>query len=105
MSSRTWIVFLVIALLATNAFWIIQTFDAGISYTYQEASLDTASRKARAAIAISNLGILGLPKSQALEKLKRLEGDYSIFEKSDGCIYVSEICIYSDETGLIQGVR
>jgi len=105
MSSRTWIVLLVIALLSTNAFWIIQTLDAGMSYTYQQASLDTASEKVEAAIVISNLGIIGLSKSEALEKLKALEGDYSIFEKSDGCIYVSEICVYSDEAGLIQGVR
>ena len=105
MTPRTWIVLLVVALLGSNLFWLIQTLDAGISYTYQEASLDTAENIAKAAVAVANLDLIGLPLDQAFERVQSLEATFSVFEKSDGCIYVSEVCIYANESGIVQGVK
>lgn len=105
MIPRAWITLLVLALIGSNVFWLIKILDAGISYTYQGASLDSALETAKAAVAIANLDLIGLPKEQAFERAKSLEGTFSVFDKSDGCIYVSEVCILAGESGVIREVR
>jgi hypothetical protein len=106
MSLKTWIVILLIALIGSNVFWLIQMFDAGISYTYLDSSLDTAERRSEAAIEIANMNLVGVTQEEALAQLKALEPQISVFWKEqENCIYAAGVCVFINSAGNVQEVK
>ncbi len=106
MSLKTWIVILLLALIGSNVFWLIQMLDAGISYTYLHSSLDTAERTSEAAIEIAKMNLVGVAQEEALEQLRALEPQISVFWKEqESCIYAAEVCVFINPAGNVQEVK
>jgi hypothetical protein len=106
MSLKTWIVILLLALIGSNVYWLIQMLDAGISYTYLHSSLDMAEQTSEAAIEIANMNLIGLTQAEALAQLTALEPQISVFWKAEEhCIYAAEVCVFVNSAGNVQGVK
>lgn len=95
MKSRIWIIILIVLLLGSNAYWIYNTIDFGLSYTYLEASAEHASKRAEQAIQVANLNLIGLDADEAQALLHSDAYDLETFEK-EGCLWVGGICLRLD---------
>ncbi|CAA0091441.1 Uncharacterised protein [Halioglobus japonicus] len=101
MSSKKWIVLLALLLLGSNAYWLIHVIDGGISYTYLESDRDLAESSAIAVTALANLNLIGLSKDEALAKIESLEKETPFYKSVDSCIYLAQICVKIDSTGMV----
>ena len=99
------IIVLAVLLVGSNLYWLYQMVDIGISNTYREASFDTLRSSYDAAIGLVNLNLVGLSADEALAKISAAEVSSAVFEKSDGCIYVSEVCVQLDKSRTVIEVR
>lgn len=102
MSAKYWIVALVGLLLLTNAFWFYAIVDQGISYTYLEASYDSASNSLAETRRLANLNLIG----RGADEVKTLVGEslsgFEPFEK-EGCLYVGQVCLRLDDDRVVVG--
>lgn len=95
MKSRTWIIVLILLLLVSNAYWVYNTIDFGVSYTYLEASAEHASKRAEQAMQLANLNLIGLDADEAQALLRNDVVGLEAFEK-EGCMWVGGICLRLD---------
>lgn len=104
MNSRTWIILLVVLLISSNAFWLYRGIDFGISYTYLEASLDDASRRAEQATRLANLNLIGLSADEVQMRIESAVSGAELFEK-DGCLIADGICLKLDDDRVVVGIE
>ena len=103
MSSRAWIIFLVILLIGSNAYLVYNTIDFGVSHTYLEASMEDASKRAEQAVRLANLNLIGLDIAQARRLIGKDVYDLEPFEK-EGCLWVGQICLKLDDENRIVSI-
>lgn len=87
-TSKTSFIVLLVALIGSNAFWLYQSVDAGISYSYMEASATECQRMLRVAVAV--IPVIADPESSKADVInvaEEISGTDS-FEK-DGLVWVS----------------
>jgi len=91
---------LLLALVGSNAFWVYQSIDFGISYTYMEASATDCHKMLRVAVAV--IPIVADPNSGKLETVKAAEkaADAKSFEK-DGLVWIDGLGLGFNELGRV----
>lgn len=99
-----WIAFLVLALAASNGYWIYKTVDNAVTVHYIEDSVNLTARTLEQAIRVANLNVVGISAEEALERLNPDINGLEPFEK-EGCICAGQICLELDETRTVTGVR
>jgi len=99
------IIVLAVLLVGSNLYWFYRMMDIGISNTYREASFDTLRNSYDAAIGLANLNLIGMSADEAIETVFEAEVSEAAFEKSDGCLYVSEVCLQLDESRTVIEIR
>ena len=102
MSPKFWIVVLIALLVGSNAYWLVQAIDTGITMTYREASYDSTAKSYDQTIRLANLDLLGLSADEALAKIGVDSYGSEPFEK-DGCIYAAQVCVRLDESRTVVG--
>jgi hypothetical protein len=70
-------------LLATNAFWLYSAIDAGVTYTYQQVSLEEKSKAVEKLGALVVKGGQQYTKKDLLHILRQLNRDAFIVEEED----------------------
>jgi len=103
MKCRYWIILLVIALVSSNAYWMMTTLDSGITLTYQESSLELTQKMHEQTLRLANLELIGLGADEALEKIGKDVYGLQPFEK-EGCINAGNICVRLDENRKVVGI-
>jgi hypothetical protein len=97
--SRITIVLLVLALVASNAWWAYRVLDAGITHTYMRASFDTTSETLTQALAILQVVAKpGATRSQVLAAAKLPNDPVGPFEK-EGYVWVGQLGLQFNEQG------
>ena len=104
MVRRIVIPFLVLALVATNAYWFYVAVDAGVTNMYSDASLFTSRKVAEQAIVLANLGLVGETAERAVEAIGLDVYGLEPFEK-EGCIYAGGICLVLDAERRVNAIR
>ena len=100
MKSKSWIVLLLISLLASNLFWFFQLLDAGLTATYQNASYETMQKDFQQLLILSNKSVVG----QSAEDVVRLIGKDVYGSEpfiKDGCLVVSQLCLRLDSNNQV----
>ena len=92
MKTKLTIIFLVLGLVGTNAYWMFVVLDQGITQTYTEASFETAQKQYEQTVVLSNLQLIGLSSEKAIEKIGKDVYGLDPFEK-EGCIWAGEVCL------------
>ena len=95
MKSKSWIVLLLITLLASNLFWFFQLLDAGVTATYQDASYEAMRKDFQQLLILSNRNVIG----KSAEEIVRLIGKDVYGSEpfvKDGCLVVSQMCLRLD---------
>lgn len=93
------IIGLVVALILSNAWWLYKSIDFGVTYTYQQASLEYKSEALTQALAL--LPIVSDPKSSRelmIQTALSGRGRSEIFEK-DGYVWVGRLGLKFDKNG------
>ena len=103
MKPRHWIIFLVIALVSSNAYWMMTALDSGITLTYQESSLELARKMHEQTLRLANLELIGLGADDALAKIGKDVYGLDPFEK-EGCINAGNVCVQLDENRRVVGI-
>lgn len=96
-SHKTIIIVLLFTLIGSNAFWLYQSIDSGISYTYMEASASDCQRTLGVAIAV--IPIIADPnsdKSAVVLAVKKVS-DVESFEK-DGLVWIGGLGLGFDDS-------
>jgi len=96
-TSKRSFIFLLIALLGSNAYWLYQSIDDGISYSYMEASATDCQRMLRVAVAV--IPVVADPESTKADVISAAEefSGAESFEK-DGLIWISGLGLGFDES-------
>jgi len=91
---------LLLALVGSNAFWVYQSIDFGISYTYMEASATGCHRMLRVAVAV--IPTIADPESGKLETVRAAEkaANADSFEK-DGLVWIDGLGLGFNESGRV----
>jgi hypothetical protein len=97
-SSTKVILGLSLALLGTNVFWAYRLFDAGISYTYQQASLEDAQQALAQSVAVVRTLTPAGNRSQIISAAQSAWASGEPFEK-DGFLWVGRIGLRFDDAG------
>jgi hypothetical protein len=72
-----------IALVITNSFWLYKAIDAGVTYTYQQVSLDEKSKAVKLLGALLVKGGQQYTKKDVLYILRQLNKDAFIVEEEN----------------------
>jgi hypothetical protein len=96
---------LAVALFATNAWWAYRLLDAGVSYTYQGASLEENQQALSQALAIIKvLGANNASRDRIVQAAQNAWPSTEPFEK-DGYLWVGRLGLRFNETGhLVEAV-
>ena len=99
------ILLLVVALFGTNIWWAFRMFDAGISYTYQGASLEQNEQALAQSLAIINtLGSSNSSRSQVIKAAQEAWPSTEPFEK-EGYLWVGRLGLRFNAAGqLVEAV-
>jgi hypothetical protein len=93
------VVALIVALVATNAFWLYKTVDSGVSYSYSNDSYQGARSTASQALAILPVvARSGSSQSEVVAAAANAGGGADPFEK-DGYTWVGHIGLKFDADG------
>jgi len=103
MKSSYWITILLIALVTSNAYWMMLSLDSGITQTYQESSLELAHKMYEQTLRLANLELTGLGADEALTKIGKDVYGLDPFEK-EGCIYAGNVCVRLNEDRKVVGI-
>ena len=101
---KYWILSLVAALIITNGYWLYNAVDNGVSYTYLEASFDSATKSLEQTTRIANLNVIGKTADEILKLLNPNVYGLEPFEK-EGCIYAAQVCLKLDEARIVVSVE
>lgn len=102
MTAKYWIVALVLLLLLTNAFWFYAIIDQGISFTYLEASRDSATQDLAETRRLANLDLIGRGADEAKALVGESLSGFEPFEK-EGCLYVDQVCLRLSDERIVIG--
>ena len=96
---------LAITLVVTNAWWTYRLLDAGVSYTYQGASLEENQQALSQALAIIKvLGTNNASREQIVQAAQAAWPSTEPFEK-DGYLWVGRLGLRFDQAGqLVEAV-
>jgi len=101
---KRWIVFLLLALVISNGYWLYKMLDTTITLKYAVDSYKSTEKALEQAIRVANLNVVGITAEDALEQLSPTVNGLTPFEK-EGCINVTQICLELDEYRMVTGVR
>jgi predicted metal-dependent TIM-barrel fold hydrolase len=104
MNSRSWVIVLAILLIGSNAYWLYNTVDFGITHSYLEASYEHEQKRAAQAIYLANLNLVGMHADAAKSRIGKDVSGLDSFEK-EGCLYVGGICLRLDDNRLVVSVE
>lgn len=99
------ITLLVLVLIASNAWWAYRVLDAGVSYTYQGASLEESQQALSQALAVIKASSNpGATRTQVIEAAQKAWSSGEPFEK-EGYLWVGRLGLRFDRQGhLIEAV-
>lgn len=98
------IVLLSVALVGSNIWWAYGALDAGITYTYQQDSLQKSQEALKQALAVIKASAQGAKKGAVLAAaISNAEGATEPFEKG-GYIWVGSIGLRFSQGGHLQEV-
>lgn len=103
MKSNLAIVFLVITLIGTNAYWFAMVLDQGITQTYMASSLEMSKKQYEQSVVLFNLGLIGLSSEEAVNRIRKDVYDLEPFIK-EGCIWAGQVCL-SLENDRVTGIN
>ena len=88
---------LMVALIGSNAFWLYMSADAGVSYSYMEASATENQRMLRVAVAV--IPVIANPDSSKADVINAAEefSGTDSFEK-DGLVWIGGLGLGFDES-------
>ena len=90
---------LAVALVASNAWWAYKVLDAGVTLTYQKASLEEAQQALSQALAIIKVsGSSNVTRAQIVEAAQKAWPSGEPFEK-DGYLWVGRLGLRFDKSG------
>ncbi|WP_299597597.1 hypothetical protein [uncultured Microbulbifer sp.] len=99
---------LIMLLVLSNIGWFVAyafaKLDHGITLTYQAASDDTSQKMLDQAIIVANKNLVGVPLSEAIEKIGQDTYGSQPFVK-DGCLYAGGLCLEISSAEVIGKVR
>ena len=91
-------------LVGSNAWWMYQCIDRGVTNTYQEQERYETANRVVALSAIAGGALAGKPKAEVAALLKRLFPEHEPFEK-DGSLHTIWVSLPLSATGLVTGVE
>ena len=94
---------LVVLLLGSNAFWILRSYEDSISITYLGERLDSTVQNFEHAVALANLNLIGVSSGEAKQLIGTSDPGLDLRE-IDECLYAGDICIKTDENGIVTSV-
>lgn len=101
---KIFMIFLILALVATNGYWILKTVDQAVTLHYAASSSNTSERQLKQAMHIANLRVIGMSADEVL-KLSNLSLDgIPPFEK-EGCVNVGLICLELNDARYVISAR
>ena len=91
------------ALVISNGYWAYSSLDRGVTFTYQQVTLESYRDTARAAVAIFPHAVsAGATRESILAEAMRIGSDSEPFEK-EGCVWVSPLGYrFSDDGALLE---
>ena len=92
MKTKLTVIFLILTLVGTNAYWMYAVLDQGVTLTYTEASFETAQKQFEQTVILSNLQLIGLSTEEAIEKIGKDVYGLDPFVK-EGCIWAGQVCL------------
>jgi hypothetical protein len=93
------IVLLIAVLVVSNAWWAYQVLDAGVTYTYQSASLEESQQALSQAVAIINaIGSGDASRERIVAAANKSWSAGEPFEK-DGYLWVGRLGLRFSDTG------
>lgn len=97
--ATTAIALLVIALVASNAWWAYRLLDAGVSHTYQGASLEESQQALSQALAV--IKVLGAGKDSREQVVQAAQAAWPSTEpfEKDGYLWVGRLGLRFDQAG------
>ena len=99
---------LLLLLILSNIGWLVAyafaKLDHGITLTYQAASYDTSQKMLDQAIIVANKNLVGVPLSEAIEKIGQDTYGLEPFLK-EGCLYAGGLCLEVNNAQVIDKVR
>lgn len=103
--STVTIFLLIVALIASNAWWADHAIDLGVSYTYQGVSLEENQQGLSQALAIINaMAVKGASRAEVVAAAQMARPSSEPFEK-EGYLWVGRLGLHFNETGqLVEAV-
>jgi hypothetical protein len=96
---------LVLALLASNAWWAYRSIDRGLSYSYLEASYSTTSELLKQTVAVVNVGLDTRPtREQAIRAAQLGDPTNNAYEK-EGYVWVGQLGMKFNAQGQLTKVQ
>ena len=92
MKSKLAIIFLLLALIGSNAYWFITVLDQGITQTYMDSSLEMLQKQYEQSVILSNLELNGLSSEEALKRIGKDVYGLEPFIKEE-CIWAGQVCL------------
>lgn len=96
------LIILTFLLLVSNAFWIYQTIDAGVTITYRTQQLYQLEETRKQLMAVMPEIADGMPREEVVAAAEQYT-DQTSYEK-DGCTWVGWLGLKFDQSGNLQSV-
>ena len=90
-------------LVGSNAWWMYQSIDRGVTDTYREQERYETANRVVALSTLAGEAVTGKPKAEVVALLKRLFPEHEPFEK-DGSLHTLWVSLPLSATGLVTGV-
>jgi hypothetical protein len=91
-------------LVGSNAWWMYQSIDRGVTDTYREQERYETANRVVALSTLAGEAVTGKPKAEVVALLKRLFPEHEPFEK-DGSLHTLWVSLPLSATGLVTGVE
>lgn len=96
MKFKLTIIFLILALVVTNAYWLFAIVDQGVTLTYTEDSFETAQKQYEQTVILANLQLIGSSPEEAMKKIGKDVYGLDPFIK-EGCLWAGEVCLLLED--------
>ena len=96
---------LVLALVATNLFWLYSAVDSGITLTYLEQSLEEHHQALAALLAVAPIAADPEATPESVLAVALEAGEYRFTFEKEGFIWVGELGYRFDEMGRLEEVQ
>ena len=96
MKFKLTIIFLILALVVTNAYWLFAIVDQGVTLTYTEDSFETAQKQYEQTVILANLQLIGSSAEEAMKKIGKDVYGLEPFIK-EGCLWAGEVCLLLED--------